>query len=111
MHRFLADEAGAIKVLGGGRFDPHGSVSAEWDAFGSYYMILPAVEMVRSLHGTQTLQSVLSLLSLYRSVRFGTVCCTPCLLESARVVLRSRETAACMAPCMKVPHASRKLSC
>jgi hypothetical protein len=48
MKRFLIDSNSAVKVLGGARFDPHSHVSPEWEEFGSYYMILPSIEMVRA---------------------------------------------------------------
>lgn len=48
MQRFLIDSNSAVKVLGGARFDPGGAIADEWRAFGSYYMVLPALEMVRA---------------------------------------------------------------
>ena len=48
MQRFLVDRAAAGKVLGGARFDASRTAAKEWEPFGSYYMLLPAVELVRS---------------------------------------------------------------
>ena len=48
MQRFLIDSAGAVKVLGGARFDPTAAIASEWEPFGSYYMLIPAIELVCS---------------------------------------------------------------
>jgi hypothetical protein len=47
MQRFLVDRESAVKVLGGARFDPQTGVASEWEPFGSYYMLIPALELVR----------------------------------------------------------------
>lgn len=58
MQRFLIGNDSRLKIMGGARFDPHGAVSPEWAPFGSYYMMMPAVELVRH-------PLYLSLLSLF----------------------------------------------
>jgi hypothetical protein len=46
MQKFLVDSDSGVKVLGGARFDSSRSAAPEWEAFGGYYMVLPAVEIV-----------------------------------------------------------------
>jgi hypothetical protein len=64
MHRIIDHSEGSMKILGGSRFDSDGQVSKEWKDFGSYYMVLPGLELVRpqrmpvlvTWHSSQQLQ-------------------------------------------------------
>lgn len=47
MQRFMHASGSDMKVLGGARFDSKSGVSSEWEAFGSFCMVLPALELVR----------------------------------------------------------------
>jgi hypothetical protein len=48
MQRFMRASGGDMRVLGGARFDSNAAVSHEWAPFGSFYMVLPALELVRA---------------------------------------------------------------
>lgn len=47
MYRFLRASGSSMKVLGGARFDSDSAVAPEWEPYGSFCMILPALELVR----------------------------------------------------------------
>ena len=47
MHRFLRASGSSMKVLGGARFDADSAMAPEWEPFGSFCMVLPALELVR----------------------------------------------------------------
>lgn len=43
MVRFLPADSPLIRAYGAIRFDANSEVSAEWDAFGSFYFVIPQV--------------------------------------------------------------------
>ena len=47
VQRFMGDGHGQVRAYGGARFDAQAAAAAEWEPFGNYYMLIPAVEMVR----------------------------------------------------------------
>lgn len=42
--RFLSRESPLIRAYGAIRFDARAEISSEWEAFGSFYFIIPQVE-------------------------------------------------------------------
>ena len=46
INRFLRKDESRIRAFGGIRFDPSKASSAEWEEFGSYQFVIPAVELL-----------------------------------------------------------------
>jgi isochorismate synthase/2-succinyl-5-enolpyruvyl-6-hydroxy-3-cyclohexene-1-carboxylate synthase/2-succinyl-6-hydroxy-2,4-cyclohexadiene-1-carboxylate synthase/O-succinylbenzoate synthase len=46
--RFLSESSPAVRVLGGGRFDPQQAPAPEWASFGSYCFVLPQLEVTEA---------------------------------------------------------------
>jgi hypothetical protein len=48
MQRFVQNTEDRVRVIGGARFNAKSATAPEWEAFGSYLMLLPAIELVRT---------------------------------------------------------------
>jgi hypothetical protein len=81
MQRFMRASGGDMRVLGGARFDSNAAVSHEWAPFGSFYMVLPALELVRAARA-----SCRAFLALHESV-YCSVQCTSIALMSCSLHL------------------------
>ncbi|KAK3035672.1 hypothetical protein RJ639_032544 [Escallonia herrerae] len=59
IRRFLSKECPLIRAYGAIRFDGRATVSSEWEAFGSFYFIVPQVEFVE-LEGSSMLATTVA---------------------------------------------------
>lgn len=81
VQRFVRPFGRSMRALGGARFDSSSTTAPEWRDFGSYCMLIPAIDLVRPLPPC-----------IHMYMYCGTCCSVLCRLQD-RPLLRGWEVA------------------